>query len=126
MLPALPLAGYLSNLFGRKKALQAVSFLYLVSAISSALAPNFTTLVIARFIGGLAFCSLSLTAMYIGEIAPPKWRGKLVAINQINIVVGLSVAYFMNYIIVQASATGSEWIVSSGITEHPWRWMLGA
>ncbi|MDW7695228.1 sugar porter family MFS transporter [Flammeovirgaceae bacterium SG7u.111] len=123
---ALPLAGYISNKFGRKKALQIVAALYLVSAVCSALAPSFVALVAARFLGGLAFCSLSLASMYIGEIAPPKWRGKLVSMNQMNIVIGLSAAYFVNYLIVQASASGATWVDTLGISKYTWRWMLGS
>lgn len=126
VMPALPLAGYISNKHGRKKALQLVALLYLISAIGSVLAPSYITLVAARFVGGLAFCSLSLAAMYIGEIAPPKWRGKLVSMNQINIVVGLSAAYFINYLIVQITGGDAEWVTSLGIRENTWRWMLGS
>ncbi|NIJ44863.1 sugar porter (SP) family MFS transporter [Wenyingzhuangia heitensis] len=126
VLPALPLAGYLSNKLGRKKALQLVALLYLVSAVCSTFAPTYLTLVLARFLGGMAFCSLSLATMYIGEIAPPKWRGKLVSINQINIVIGLSAAYFVNYLIIDAVGVNSDWITSLGIKENTWRWMLGS
>lgn len=55
------------------------------------------SLTIARFIGGLAFTSLSLASMYIGEIAPSHVRGKLVSVNQFSIAFGLSAAYFIGY-----------------------------
>ncbi|WP_111709400.1 sugar porter family MFS transporter [Lutibacter citreus] len=126
VLPALPLAGYLSNRFGRKKALQLVALVYLISAVCSTFAPNYASLVVARFLGGMAFCSLSLAAMYIGEIAPPKWRGKLVSVNQINIVIGLLAAYFINYLIIQAVGSDALWIDSWGMKEQTWRWMLGS
>lgn len=126
VLPALPLAGYLSNRFGRKKTLQIVAVLYLISALTSTFAPSYITLVCARFLGGMAFCSLSLAAMYIGEIAPPKWRGKLVSVNQINIVIGLSAAYFINYLIIQAAGSGADWVTSLGLKENIWRWMVGS
>ena len=116
---ALLFAGWVSNRFGRKRAIQVVSILYLVSAVGSALAPNFWTLVVARFLGGLAFTSISLASMYIGEIAPPKWRGKLVTMIQINIVVGLSAAYFINYFILKLAGSGT-------LAGDPWRWMLGS
>ena len=126
VLVALPFAGLVCNAFGRKRALQIVSILYLVSAVSSAAAPNYWTLVAARFLGGLAFSSLSLASMYIGEIAPPKWRGKLVSITQINIVIGLSSAYFVNYLIYRWSQSGADWAVAMGFVDHTWRWMLGS
>ncbi|MEM6800067.1 MAG: sugar porter family MFS transporter [Bacteroidota bacterium] len=118
-------AGYLSDHYGRKRTLQIIAALYLISAVLSSIAPNFISLVSARFIGGLAFTSLSLASMYIGEIAPPRMRGKLVAMNQINIVIGLSSAYFLNYLILQASTSGALWVSSLGIDQYTWRWMLG-
>ncbi|MEM7379829.1 MAG: MFS transporter, partial [Bacteroidota bacterium] len=126
VLLALPIAGYASNMLGRKKTLQIIAILYLVSAISSALAPSFLSLVAARFLGGLAFSSITLSSMYIGEIAPSKWRGKLVSMIQINIVIGLSAAYFINYLIIQAIGSGADWAVNLGITKYTWRWMLGS
>jgi len=64
--------------------------------------------------------------MYIGEIAPPNLRGKLVSMTQINIVVGLSTAYFINYLILQATNSGADWVTDLGITKYTWRWMLGS
>lgn len=125
VLIALPFAGYACDALGRKKTLQIVAFLYLFSAVMSALAPSYWVLVVARFIGGLAFSSISLASMYIGEIAPPKYRGKLVSMTQINIVIGLSAAYFINYLILQYTNSDAGWVTSLGIKEHTWRWMLG-
>lgn len=122
---ALPLAGISCNKLGRKTTLQIVAFLYLISAIASALAPTFIHLVIARFVGGLAFSSISLASMYIGEIAPPRWRGKLVSMTQINIVLGLSAAYFLNYLILIWADSGVDWVRSIGLDQYTWRWMLG-
>ncbi|MBO0590150.1 sugar porter family MFS transporter [Cellulophaga sp. E16_2] len=126
VLIALPIAGYACNSLGRKKTLQIVAALYLISAIGSTFAPNYWTLVIARFLGGLAFSSISLASMYIGEIAPPKWRGKLVSMTQINIVFGLSAAYFINYIIIQSIDLNATWVINWGVDQHTWRWMLGS
>ncbi len=125
VLIALPFAGYACDAFGRKKTLQIVAFLYLFSAVTSALAPSYWVLVIARFIGGLAFSSISLASMYIGEIAPPRYRGKLVSMTQINIVIGLSAAYFINYVILQYTNSDVSWVQSLGIDQNTWRWMLG-
>lgn len=122
---ALLVTGHICNELGRKKALLIIASLYLVSAITSVIAPNFTSLVAARFLGGLAFTSLSLASMYIGEVAPSKMRGKLVSMNQINIVVGLSAAYFANYAILQASNSDATWVSAVGISTYTWRWMLG-
>ncbi len=122
---ALLLAGYVCDKYGRKKALLLVAGLYLVSAVWSTFSTSFITLVIARFIGGLAFTSLSLASMYLGEIAPPRWRGKLVAMNQTSIVLGFSAAYFINYGILIASKSDAAWAADWAFTTQPWRWMLG-
>lgn len=116
---ALPVASYLSDALGRKRMLQIIAAVYLISAVGSALAPGFYALVAFRFIGGLAFTSLSLASMYIGEIAPPEARGKLVGMNQINIVVGLSAAYFINYLLVNNAG-------ALGLGDNVWRYMLGS
>ncbi|MDI1335767.1 MAG: MFS transporter [Lacunisphaera sp.] len=123
---ALLLAGYVCDKFGRKKALVLVAGLYLISAVWSAFATSYVTLVIARFIGGLAFTSLSLASMYLGEIAPPKWRGKLVAMNQTSIVLGFAAAYFINYYILLASKSDAAWVANWGFSTQAWRWMLGS
>ncbi len=123
---ALPLAGYASNLLGRKKTLLIISALYIVSAVSSALAPSFYALVAARFLGGLAFSSITLASMYIGEIAPADSRGKLVSMIQVNIVIGLAAAYFINYLIQDWSSSGAEWVHNMGLDKYTWRWMLGS
>ncbi|MEM9885375.1 MAG: sugar porter family MFS transporter [Bacteroidota bacterium] len=126
VLLALLAAGYVVDKLGRKRTLQIIAILYLVSALCSTFAPSYWALVSARFIGGLAFTSLSLAAMYIGEIAPSHLRGQLVAMNQINIVVGLSAAYFINYLILQTSKLDAAWVADWGISTHTWRWMLGS
>ena len=115
----------LSDIVGRKKMLLLVAVLYVVSAIFSAIADSFITLVIARFIGGLAFGSLMITPIYIAEIAPAKKRGMLVSINQLNIVIGLSAAYFSNYIVMSLAANPNEWVSALKIDTLTWRWMLG-
>lgn len=123
---ALPVASYLTDKFGRKVTLQWIAALYVISAVGSALAPSFEMLIAARFVGGLAFASLSLAAMYIGEIAPANLRGKMVAMNQINIVIGLSAAYFINYFLLQALNANTTWVVEYNLNENIWRWMLGS
>ena len=123
---ALPVVGFASNLLGRKRCLQIIAALYLVSAVGSTLAPSYLALLTARFLGGLAFSSITLASMYIGETAPARWRGQLVAMIQINIVVGLSAAYFINYLILQSAGWEAGWVQSLGLDRYTWRWMLGA
>lgn len=119
------IAGPAADAYGRKKVLITIAALYVVSAIFSAFAINYYMLIGARFIGGLAFASLVLAPMYIAEISPAKYRGKMISINQFNIVVGFSAAYFANYYLLQLSGGGNELATSLGITENVWRWMLG-
>ncbi len=126
VLLALLFVGYACNKLGRKRALQISAAFYLISAIGSALAPNYVVLVASRFLGGLAFSSISMASMYIGEIAPPKWRGKLVSMIQINIVVGLSAAYFINYLIQNLANSGAKWVNAIHLDTETWRWMLGS
>ncbi len=119
------LAGPLSDRFGRRPMLQLIACLYLVSAIMSALAPDYLTITTARFIGGLAFASLYLAPIYIAEIAPPAIRGRMVSVNQFNIVIGFSAAYFANYAILNLSQSGQAWVHYIGLAQNTWRWMLG-
>ena len=125
VLIALPFLGYVCDRWGRRDTLLVVAALYLLSAVASTLAPSFAALVAARFLGGLAFSSITLASMYIGEIAPPRARGKLVSMTQVNIVIGLSAAYFLNYFILRASQGDASWAQSLGVDQYTWRWMLG-
>jgi sugar porter (SP) family MFS transporter len=123
---AMMTAGPISDAVGRKKVLVAAAILYAVSAIGSALAPNFPVLVIARMIGGFGVgASLILAPMYIAEISPPDLRGRMVSFNQLNIVIGISVAFFTNYLILQLGKSDAAWTQSLGFAEYNWRWMLG-
>ncbi len=123
---AMMLSGPLSYRIGRRKVLFVAAFLYAVSAIASALAPTFAILVVARMIGGLGVgASLIIAPMYIAEIAPPKARGRMVSFNQLNIVVGISAAYFTNYLILQLGQSAVGWAQALMFDEYNWRWMLG-
>lgn len=123
---AMLVAGPLSDRFSRKRMLSIAALLYAVSAIGSALAPSFIFLVIARMIGGLGVgASLIIAPMYIAEIAPPKIRGSLVSINQLNIVLGISVAFFTNYMILQLGQSDMAWAQTLQFDAYNWRWMLG-
>lgn len=106
-------AGPLSDRFGRKKTLLLTAILFTVSALWSALATSYVEFIIARMIGGVGIGAAILIApIYIAELAPPKVRGSLVSLNQLNIVLGISIAYFSNYFL-------------KDINEESWRWMLG-
>ncbi len=119
-------AGPISDLIGRRKILIIIASLYVISAVLSAIAPSYQALYAARFIGGLAFASLALAPIYISEIAPAELRGRLVSINQLNIVVGFSAAYFSNNFFQKVTGSDADWVQTLLIDEHTWRWMLGA
>lgn len=103
-----------SDRFGRKPTLIGIGILYLVSAAGSALAWDPASFIFFRFIGGLGVGASSVAApAYIAEIAPPAWRGRLVALFQTMIVIGILVAFLSNWLI-------------EGAGENDWRIMLGA
>lgn len=118
---AMLIAGKLSNKLGRKKILIIVAFLYVLSALASAYAPTYTLLWIARMVGGLAFgAALILVPTYIAEISIPEDRGKLVSIQQLNIVFGFFAAFLCNYYLNDFYTSGGSFLIE----ETVWRWML--
>ena len=119
-------AGPLSDRYGRRPVLRLAAALFAVSAVASALAPDFLTLVIARMIGGFGVgAALIVAPMYIAEIAPPASRGRLVSFNQFNIVIGISVAFFSNYLVLRLGQSDAVLAESLRFAEWNWRWMLG-
>jgi SP family arabinose:H+ symporter-like MFS transporter len=119
---AMLISGRLSDVIGRKNILIAVAFLYAVSAITSAYATSYEMLYIARMVGGLAFgAALILAPTYIAEISSAENRGKLVSIQQLNIVLGFFVAFLSNYYFNKLNTSGSSFLTD----ENVWRWMLG-
>ncbi len=123
---AMMVAGPLSDRLGRKPVLQMAAVLFAVSAIASALAPSFIALVTARMIGGLGVgAALIIAPMYIAEISPPAIRGRMVSFNQLNIVIGISVAFFTNYLILELGQSQANWATALHLGEWNWRWMLG-
>ena len=110
-------AGPPSERYGRRPVLLILAVLYFLSAVGCGLAWDWWSLLLFRFIGGLAIGASSVVApMYIAEISPAALRGRLVALSQFNVVAGILAAYLSNYIIA-ALAGGPE--------TDAWRWMLG-
>ena len=123
---AMMVSGPVSDRIGRRPVLRIAALLFGISAVASAVAPSFTWLVLARMLGGLGVgAALIIAPMYIAEMAPPKSRGKLVSFNQLNIVIGISAAFFSNYLILTLGESGGAWADALHFGEWNWRWMLG-
>ena len=113
-------AGAMSDSLGRKKGLVLAGFMFAVSAFGSAFARSLSELVLFRIIGGLGIGAASmLSPLYIAEISPAHMRGRLVSYNQLAIVSGMLIVYFVNYAIQRGGTT--DWNVATG-----WRWMFGS
>jgi SP family arabinose:H+ symporter-like MFS transporter len=106
------LAGKAGDHYGRKKVLMLAALLFFTSAVGSSSAHLLSIFLFFRILGGIAVGVASiLSPMYIAELAPAKYRGTLVSLNQLAIVIGILVAFFSNYLLV-------------GTGENNWRWML--
>ncbi len=121
-------AGALSDRFGRKRLLIVSALLFAMTSLGNALAGNFTIFIAWRIFGGVAIgLASNLSPMYIAEIAPAQIRGKLVAINQLTVVVGILLAQYINWFLVRNLPPGAtdEFIRSSWFGQQGWRWMFG-
>ncbi len=107
-------AGKPADKFGRKQVLLVIAVLYIISAIGSAITSNWYVFMIFRFLGGLGVGASSVIGpMYIAETSPPKLRGRLVGLFQFNIVCGILLAFFSNY------------LINNIVEFSAWRYMLG-
>ena len=119
---AMLFSGRISDLVGRKKVLIVVAFLYAISALFSALAATYEMLYIARIIGGLAFgAALVLAPIYIAEISSADNRGKLVSLQQLNIVFGFFAAFLSNYFFNKYNTPDHPFFSDTTV----WKWMRG-
>src|ERR1035441_1737615 len=119
-IPGAMSAGFISDRFGRRKVLFFCAILYALSAILSAIPQTFGQFIAARVLSGIAIGASSMICpVYIAEIAPAKWRGRLGTLFQLGIVTGIFLTLFIN-----------GWIQKSGDaawnTDYGWRWMLAA
>jgi sugar porter (SP) family MFS transporter len=113
-------SGLLERRFGGRTSLIVLAACYLVSALGCAFAVGWPSLVAFRFIGGLGMGGSSVIApVYIAEVAPAAWRGRLVGAFQINIIVGILLAYLSNYLIGLASLGALEWRWQFGVAALP-------
>lgn len=109
------IAGAPADRYGRRAVMLSVAIAYVASSLGTALAPNWPVFLAFRFLGGLAIGAASVvTPIYIAEVSPARFRGRLVAMNQLNIVLGILVAFLSNYLIAQALPA-----------DRAWRWMFG-
>jgi MFS transporter, SP family, arabinose:H+ symporter len=113
-------AGVVGQRIGGREALRILAVLYTISALGCALAWNWPALMVFRLIGGLGVGGSSvLGPVYIAELAPAKWRGRLVGMFQINIVVGILLAYLSNYLISLAHLGAAQWRWQLGVAAIP-------
>lgn len=107
--------GFFGDRFGRRYSLRILAFLFIVSALGCAFSWTWLAFMVFRFVAGMAIGTSSVVGpMYIAEIAPAYWRGRMVALFQLMIVFGILVAYFSNYV-----------ISTTNMGEVEWRWKLG-
>jgi sugar porter (SP) family MFS transporter len=116
-------AGTVSDRIGRKKVLLIAAVFFFISAVGTALPRNLTEFVLYRMLGGVAVGAASMMSpLYIAEISPARIRGRMVSLNQLAIVSGMLLVYFVNYFIEGYGATrGETWNLLYG-----WRWMFGS
>lgn len=113
-------AGMPGDRWGRRDSLRIMALLYIASAVGCALAWDWSALVFFRFIGGLAIGGSSvLGPMYIAEVAPAQWRGRLVGFFQFNVVAGILLAYFSNYVIGLFQFGDADWRWKLGVSGIP-------
>ena len=113
-------SGVLGQKIGGREALRIMAVLYTISAIGCAFAWNWDALMVSRFIGGLGIGGSSvLGPVYIAELAPAKWRGRMVGLFQINIVIGILLAYLSNFIITAQHLGDAQWRWEFGVAIIP-------
>jgi sugar porter (SP) family MFS transporter len=121
-------AGALSDKFGRKRLLIVAALLFATTSLGNAFANSFAVFIAWRIFGGVGIgLASNLSPMYIAEVAPAQIRGKLVAVNQLTVVVGILLAQYLNWFLVRNLPQGAtdEFIRTSWFGQQGWRWMFG-
>ena len=122
-------AGSLSERWGRKKLLILAAFLFAVSSLLTGGASGFSWFVAWRILGGVAIgVASNVSPMYIAEVSPAPWRGRLVSLNQLAIVTGVLAAQIVNWLIAERvpDGIGKELLRQSWNVQFGWRWMFAA
>lgn len=110
------IAGRLTDRWGRKKLLLFISVLFACTSVETALAPNFTAFVIARFLAGLAVGGVSLLSpMYVAEVAPASMRGRLGTMYQLSIIIGILISYGLNFLLRNTGGNNWRWMFFTGV-----------
>lgn len=120
-------SGSLGDFYGRKKMLFVSALIFAITSLGTGWASSFTSFILWRIAGGVAIgLASNLSPMYIAEIAPASWRGRLVSLNQLTIVVGVVLAQAINWMIADPVAQGSSAIeiLNSWNGQVGWRWMF--
>lgn len=123
------ISGVLSDRYGRKKLLIGAALLFAVSSIATGWSSTFLKFIIWRILGGVAIgVASNVSPTYIAEVSPPAWRGRLVAVNQVGIGLGVVCAQVANYLIAEHVPAGAtaEIIRQSWNGQYGWRWMFSA
>ncbi|WP_035441946.1 sugar porter family MFS transporter [Asticcacaulis sp. YBE204] len=122
------LSGLLSDRIGRKKLLIIAAVLFAVSSVFTGWAHRFDTFVFWRIIGGVAIgVASNISPTYIAEVSPASWRGRLVTLNQLTLVVGILAAQIVNLLIAgDVTVTGHDAIRETWQGQYGWRWMFTA
>jgi MFS transporter, SP family, xylose:H+ symportor len=123
------ISGWMSDRFGRKKLLLLSAVLFAVSSILPGWAHSFTAFIAWRMTGGVAIgIASNVSPTYIAEVSPAPWRGRLVTLNQLTIVIGILAAQIANWLIADTVADGAsrELIRMSWNGQYGWRWMFTA
>ncbi|RED50326.1 sugar porter family MFS transporter [Seonamhaeicola aphaedonensis] len=122
-------SGFVADKFGRKQPLILAAALFIISAFGTGYVNEFTPFIVYRLIGGLGIgLASTLSPMYIAEIAPAKYRGQFVAINQLTLVIGILAAQIANFFIAESIPKdfSPEMILNSWNGQTGWRWMFWA
>jgi SP family arabinose:H+ symporter-like MFS transporter len=110
------IAGRLTDRWGRKKLLILIAILFAATSVETALASNFTALVAARFLAGLAVGGVSLLSpMYAAEVSPAAMRGRLGTLYQLSIIVGILISFGLNYLLRNTGANNWRWMFLTGV-----------
>jgi MFS transporter, SP family, xylose:H+ symportor len=123
------ISGWTSDRFGRKKLLLLSAVLFALSSVLTGWANGFTTFILFRMIGGMAIgIASNVSPLYIAEVSPAAWRGRLVTLNQLTIVVGILGAQIVNWLIADKVSEGATaaLIRMSWNGQRGWRWMFTA